>query len=61
MQRYYNDIENKYTGNLANLKNLQSQQSKYMQIDGPQYRALVQRLIQAQEIIKIKTEMFNDC
>lgn len=61
MQNYYNYKENKYTVNLKNLKHLQSQQDKYNQVDGPQYRALVQKFIQTQEIIKIKTEMLNDC
>lgn len=60
-QKYYISKENKYAENLTKLKDLQSQQDKYNQVDGPQYRALVQRFIQAQEIIKIKTEMFNNC
>lgn len=55
----YNAKKKEYAENLEKLENLKSLQDKYNQVDGPQYKALVKRFIQTQEIIKIKKEMFN--
>lgn len=57
--KYYNSKEKEYATNLAKLEQLKKLQDKYKLVDGPQYRALVKKFIQTQEIIKVKTDMFN--
>lgn len=52
--------ESECATNLVKLKDLQKQQDKYKEVDGPEYKALVKRFIHIQEIIKIKTETFNN-
>jgi len=52
--------KNEYTTNLVKLESLRELQNKYKEIDGPEFRALVKRFIQTREMIKIKTEMFNN-
>lgn len=59
--KHYNSREKEYATNLSELENLQQIQDKYKEVDGPQYRALVKKFIQAQELIKIKTEMLTSC
>lgn len=60
LEKYYKMKENEYATNLVELENLEKLQNKYKEIDGPQFRALLKRFIQAQEMIKIKTEMLNN-
>lgn len=59
MEKYYNAKEKEYESDLAKLEELQKLQDKYQAVDGPQYKDLVKRYKQTQEIIKIKTEMLN--
>lgn len=61
LEKLYNSKEKESDINLAELENLQKLQIKYEQVDGPSYRALVNRFTQAKEIIKIKSEMFKSC
>lgn len=60
LEKYLNIKESEYATNLAELEDLQKIQSKYDEVDGPQYRSLVKQFVQIKEIIKIKTEMFNN-
>lgn len=59
LEKYYTAKENEYIDNLKKLEDLKKLQNMYEKVDGPQYRTLVKKFIQAHEIIKIKTEMFN--
>ncbi|XP_050436128.1 reticulocyte-binding protein homolog 2a-like [Adelges cooleyi] len=61
MKKYYNEKEKEYTANLSKLEHLKTQQEKYNQVDGPEYRALVKSYLQTTEMIKMKTDMLNDC
>ncbi|VVC33119.1 Hypothetical protein CINCED_3A011708 [Cinara cedri] len=61
LEKYYNAKKIEYTDNLAKLEDLKKLQGMYKQVDGPQYRTLIKKFIQTQEIIKIKTDMFNSC
>lgn len=51
--------KNEYATNLTKLESLKKLQNEYEEIDGPQFRTLVKKFIQTQEMIKIKTEMYN--
>jgi len=59
LEKYYNVKEKKYEADLAKFEELQKLQDKYKLVDGPQFKDLVKRFKQTQEIIKIKTEMLN--
>lgn len=59
LEKYHNSLEKEYETNLVKLEDLQKLQEKYMQVDGPQYRALVKNFTRTKEMIKLKTEMFN--
>jgi len=59
LEKYYNTKEKEYESDLTKFEELQKLQEKYKLVDGPQYKDLVKRFKQAQEIIKIKTEMLN--
>lgn len=59
LQNYYDTKKKEYTAELEKLENLQKLQEKYEAVDGPQYRALAKRFEQAQELIKLKMDMFN--
>ncbi|CAI6365327.1 unnamed protein product [Macrosiphum euphorbiae] len=59
LEKYYSTKEKEYESDLTKFEELQKLQEKYKLVDGPQYKDLVKRFKQAQEIIKIKTEMLN--
>jgi len=59
LEKYYNAKEKEYETDLSKFEELKKLQDKYKQVDGPQYKDLVKKFKQTQEIIKIKTEMFN--
>ncbi|KAL5242110.1 hypothetical protein ACI65C_009520 [Semiaphis heraclei] len=59
LEKYYNAKEKEYATDLAKFEELQKLQDKYKTVDGPQYKDLVKKYKQTQEIIKIKTEMLN--
>jgi len=59
LEKYYNAKEKEYETDLAKFEELQKLQDKYKAVDGPQYKDLVKKYKQTQEIIKIKTEMLN--
>lgn len=60
LEKYYNIKKKEYEISLKELENLQELQTKYKQVDGPQYKELVKRFTQIQTIIKAKTELFNN-
>ncbi|XP_022179853.1 uncharacterized protein LOC111040298 [Myzus persicae] len=59
LEKYYSAKEKEYETDLAKFEELQKLQDKYKTVDGPQYKDLVKKYKQTQEIIKIKTEMLN--
>jgi len=59
LEKYYSTKKKEYETDLSKFEELQKLQEKYKLVDGPQYKDLVKRFKQAQEIIKIKTEMLN--
>lgn len=59
LEKYYNAKEKEYATDLTKFEELQKLQDKYKTVDGPQYKDLVRKYKQTQEIIKIKTEMLN--
>lgn len=59
LEKYYNSKEKEYETDLAKFEELQKLQDKYNQVDGSKYKDLVKKFKQTQEIIKMKTEMFN--
>lgn len=59
LEKYYNVKEKEYETDLLKFKELQKLQDKYKLVDSPQFKDLVKKFKQTQEIIKIKTEMFN--
>lgn len=60
LEIHYNNKEKEYFLHLEKLKNIQKLHDKYKEVDGPQYRTLIKKFIQFQEITKIKTEMYNN-
>ncbi|XP_025204932.1 uncharacterized protein LOC112601493 [Melanaphis sacchari] len=59
LEKYYNAKVKTYESDLAKFEELQKLQDKYELVDGPQFKDLVKKFKQTQEIIKIKTEMLN--
>lgn len=60
LEKYYNTKKKEYEISLKDLESLKELQTKYEQVDGPQYKELVKRFTQIQTITKAKTELFNN-
>lgn len=57
--KYYECKEKEYATNLVKLEELRELQEKYELVDGPEYRSIIEKFIQTQECIKIKTDLYN--